>query len=471
LINTYYSRIPIYSSSNKQENKSDKLNQTRELLAKRLFQHNNARTNNLSFGWSKGLSAIEVKILDELTNPLLKTAAVTTHYKADGDAIGSSIGVSELLKRVGVKVYSFISGDVSARFNNFPLIEKCIKKPAGVVSLWTQNNVQNIDLAVITDSSTPERLGKDSLDLISKVKKAIIIDHHDDMPGTLSNEEQWKKRLKELNPSLTDENILYSTISKSRSSASEMVAELDKEVLEESKIQPPRLNNYNPCYYSSYRLGLAAGINTDTRKLQLLTPEMGNTKNVYNWLLETAPRNLNIKRVLQSGIPREVYNKTNSLMLGKTKLKGVEVNIASKKNPVGYIYIKDKTSLEEMAKNHKCIFEDIYTAMKANVYNSLKDVYIIAVKNEETKETVLSIRSTNSLASKIADEFNKRKLGSGGGHPDASGYTLKPDVNFKAVQKIIKKVIKKEKPSMPKTPFIQKIKEFLLNIKRKFFQN
>jgi len=242
-------------------------------------QQNSLHRNNISFGWSQYVkqNPIEEKILDTLTDSSVKIAVTASHIKPDGDAYGSSIGVAGILENMGVKVYTVVNDFPCFQFSNMPSIfsnktaPEYVDRPDIVSEYIKKDNIAKFDVGVITDCAVPN-LTKNSqdgdinktLDLVSQSKKVIIIDHHPDSPKSPANpngdtnEELWRDALGKRG--VVPENVLYWR--ELRESASEMIAELDKEITDEAK-RGKSVYKYN-VRYPQYRIATASGIFTDT---------------------------------------------------------------------------------------------------------------------------------------------------------------------------------------------------------------
>lgn len=91
---------------------------------------------------------------------------VTAHINSDGDAIGSSLALMQILKIMGKEVRVFIDDLLPRNFKILPHIDK-IERPSNI-------SEEQPDLLVILDTQ-PDRIGS----VIDKVKAPILnIDHH-----------------------------------------------------------------------------------------------------------------------------------------------------------------------------------------------------------------------------------------------------------------------------------------------------
>ena len=91
---------------------------------------------------------------------------VTAHINPDGDAIGSTLAMLQMLRALGKNVSAYIDDTIPKNFENLPFAEE-IKRPA-------ENEKISADLLVILDTA-PDRIGK-----VLEITDAPIlnIDHH-----------------------------------------------------------------------------------------------------------------------------------------------------------------------------------------------------------------------------------------------------------------------------------------------------
>ena len=92
---------------------------------------------------------------------------ITCHINPDGDAIGSTIALSEGLKQLGKDVVIVVDDEIPAFYNFIPGITEFIQKPIP--------ETLNCDLLVVNDASSIDRIG--NLQTINK-NTILNIDHH-----------------------------------------------------------------------------------------------------------------------------------------------------------------------------------------------------------------------------------------------------------------------------------------------------
>lgn len=96
-----------------------------------------------------------------------KSILIVTHENPDGDAVGSSLGLSNGLKKLENKKVDVLIPKANAMYNFLPGFEE-IKKEA---------NAEDYDLCIALDTSDLERLGE-CRETFEKIEKTIVIDHH-----------------------------------------------------------------------------------------------------------------------------------------------------------------------------------------------------------------------------------------------------------------------------------------------------
>jgi phosphoesterase RecJ-like protein len=97
-----------------------------------------------------------------------RTFLVLTHYRPDGDAIGSQLALALLLRGLGKQVTTWNDDEVPAKFRFLPGSDT-ITRPASAP--------QDFDVVVSIDASTWQRVGT-AADRIRSRKHFINIDHH-----------------------------------------------------------------------------------------------------------------------------------------------------------------------------------------------------------------------------------------------------------------------------------------------------
>ena len=97
-----------------------------------------------------------------------KTILVATHVFPDGDALGSQLGLSNILEGMGKKVIRYSEEPVSYLYDFLP---DCHKLVCGLPDL------NQVDCAIALDCGDCFRLGKAAEALLT-VRPLIVIDHH-----------------------------------------------------------------------------------------------------------------------------------------------------------------------------------------------------------------------------------------------------------------------------------------------------
>lgn len=108
--------------------------------------------------------------LNEIVKAIQKadTILVATHVFPDADALGSQLGLSNILEGMGKKVVRYSEEPVSYLYDFMPDCEKLICELP---------DLSQIDCVIVLDCGDRFRLGK-ALDVLLTVKPMIVIDHH-----------------------------------------------------------------------------------------------------------------------------------------------------------------------------------------------------------------------------------------------------------------------------------------------------
>jgi bifunctional oligoribonuclease and PAP phosphatase NrnA len=96
------------------------------------------------------------------------TFLVLTHYRPDGDAVGSQLALLLLLKDLGKTVEAWNDDEVPAKFRFLPHADQITRPPA---------EPKDFDVVIAIDTSTWQRVGSAAQRIRSK-KHFINIDHH-----------------------------------------------------------------------------------------------------------------------------------------------------------------------------------------------------------------------------------------------------------------------------------------------------
>lgn len=105
--------------------------------------------------------------LDDILLEIKKaeTIVILTHESPDGDAVGSSLGLKGILKKIG-KDADIIISEYSRLFDFMPYSS----------SILTESNIEKYDLAITVDGATLKRI--DNAKYFENANKKIVIDHH-----------------------------------------------------------------------------------------------------------------------------------------------------------------------------------------------------------------------------------------------------------------------------------------------------
>ena len=105
------------------------------------------------------------KEIAELLKGLEGKILITTHKNPDGDAVGSSLGWFNFLKKLGKNVKVIYRDSIPYFFDFLPGIEEVESCP---------EIKEEFDWVIITDVSDPQRTGFERI----PAKRSIVIDHH-----------------------------------------------------------------------------------------------------------------------------------------------------------------------------------------------------------------------------------------------------------------------------------------------------
>jgi len=97
-----------------------------------------------------------------------KSLIVAAHISPDGDAVGSSFGLTRILRSMGKSAQAYLCDGVPERMK--PLISD---------TPWSSNPpVGSYDLLIAIDTATKMRLGPDVEELFKHAASSVVIDHH-----------------------------------------------------------------------------------------------------------------------------------------------------------------------------------------------------------------------------------------------------------------------------------------------------
>jgi len=113
---------------------------------------------------------MSAKHLNEIIKAIQKanTILVVTHVFPDADALGSQLGLSNILEGMGKKVFRYSEEPVSYLYNFLPDCEKLICELP---------DLSQVDCAIVLDCGDRFRLGK-ALDALLTIHPMIVVDHH-----------------------------------------------------------------------------------------------------------------------------------------------------------------------------------------------------------------------------------------------------------------------------------------------------
>ena len=102
-----------------------------------------------------------------------KTIVITTHVGPDADGIGSQIALALALKQIGKTVYCINQEDLEQRY-----LYLDSKKNVKGYSSNLVSKLKKIDLFIIVDANSIERIGPNLKELSQQSTELLFIDHH-----------------------------------------------------------------------------------------------------------------------------------------------------------------------------------------------------------------------------------------------------------------------------------------------------
>jgi len=302
----------------------------------------------------------------EEINTIIKTIdenqeiIITGHIMPDGDCISSVLTLSIALERMGKKILPIIDYNIPHQYSKLDEIAK-IKKVEDVI-----NEIDNYDLIIIVDSSSPDRVGKLQDFLTSK--KTVVIDHH------VTNEKFGD----------------FNWIDDSFSSTAQMIYRLNKSM---NVIYDPKLATIN-----------LIGIATDTGFFRYPNTTSEVFKNAY----ELSKLGGDIWFISQMILEN---NRPERLKLFANVIENMKFSNNGK-------FVHSVIKYEDFQK-FNCTDED--SSGFVSDLRAIKGVEVAVLIIEYPKGQVhVSMRSKNEFdVSKIAKVFG------GGGHPRAAGCSFK----------------------------------------------
>ncbi len=100
--------------------------------------------------------------------------AVVAHVRPDGDAVGSVLGLALSLRAMGKEVIALLEDGVPQNLAFLPGTETILQPGSEPL---------NVDIAIVLDTATHERIGENCKALLNPVPLLVNIDHHPTNPG------------------------------------------------------------------------------------------------------------------------------------------------------------------------------------------------------------------------------------------------------------------------------------------------
>jgi phosphoesterase RecJ-like protein len=318
---------------------------------------------------------------------------ITTHYKPDADALGSSLGLAGYLQKKGHNVRVISPSDFPDFLSWMPGAERVINYDDEAKKAEADQLVADADLIFCLDFNSLKRINALGEVVGKSSCPKVLIDHH-------------------LEP---EPFAAYQFWSVEAAATAELVYELIRDLGDEALIDPPIAE----CLY--------AGILTDTGQFK----HPNTTRNVHLVTAELITLGADTAKV-----GKLIYDNNS---LDRLKFIGYALSRklrVMKKFRTAYFWI----SAEDLKKYNSKTGD---TEGLVNYGLSLKDVVFSAVIIERPEGVRLSLRSKGSFS---VNEF-ARKYFDGGGHPNAAGGTSKENledtvVQFESIVKTYEKQLK-----------------------------
>lgn len=100
--------------------------------------------------------------------------AVVAHVRPDGDAVGSVLGLALSLRAMGKEVIALLEDGVPQNLAFLPGTETILQPGSEPL---------NVDIAIVLDTATHERIGENCKALLNPAPLLVNIDHHPTNPG------------------------------------------------------------------------------------------------------------------------------------------------------------------------------------------------------------------------------------------------------------------------------------------------
>ncbi len=365
---------------------------------------------NISFkGWSPGTKEAKAsieEIVDIIKNPKNERIAISGHVSPDGDCIGSSFALANMIQQTtGKKVDLFVFGDLSKKYDflnkdgNINVINIYTNKDYKAEKL--KENFGKYDIAIAVDVALKRLLPDNYLDgIFSEAGTTIRIDHHPYM----------KTMDKDLGYEVDNNFADYNYSDTDCNSAAQVIMQFT----EAFGISPKELTQAtNDAMYT--------GIVTDTGNFQYTENE--KTFLDAALLLQNGVNNMDVQSKLTGDTPLCIH-KIRQHMYDNIKF--------TPDGKIAYFIENDELAeLKAEAKNQG--YKDEAQNEIANIIESLIKIQGV--------EIAMKILGTNfSVRSKEADISQLAMKYGGGGHKNASAFCVKKAKSTPA-EEVIEKII------------------------------
>ncbi len=122
-----------------------------------------------------------VTMIPEAIPALIRDAShvlLATHIHPDGDALGSLLGLADVLESAGKKVFCYLDDTVSPLYSFLPTIDRVSTDLDAALSFAGPSPAEGKDVvAIALDCGDAERLGA-AKDKLLSISPFIVIDHH-----------------------------------------------------------------------------------------------------------------------------------------------------------------------------------------------------------------------------------------------------------------------------------------------------
>ncbi len=120
-----------------------------------------------------------MKVIPEVFPDAIRSAThvvLATHINPDGDALGSILGLADILQGLGKEVFAYLEEPVSSMYRFLPNCSIAKHDPGALQEFVEQAGSKNV-VTIALDSGDAERLGY-AKDILLNNSPFLVIDHH-----------------------------------------------------------------------------------------------------------------------------------------------------------------------------------------------------------------------------------------------------------------------------------------------------